>query len=305
MAQQAVSMKRILLLGANGQVGWELQRSLAPLGELVACTRADADLAQPAQLQQLVERLTPDIIVNAAAYTAVDKAESDEATARQVNAASVGLLAELAVQQNAWLVHYSTDYVFDGTATRPYIETDKTRPMNVYGQTKLEGENAIRATGCQHLIFRTSWVYAARGNNFAKTMLRLAAERDRLNVVADQIGAPTSAELIADVTALVLAQIGHDDQLAKRASGVYHLVAAGEISWHAYAQHVIAYASQHGRRLKASASQVEPITTDDYPTATRRPASSRLDTTKLQRTFGLYLPSWQIHANRMLEELLQ
>ncbi|GGK09254.1 dTDP-4-dehydrorhamnose reductase [Pseudomonas matsuisoli] len=297
-------MNRILLLGANGQVGWELQRSLAPLGELVACARADADFERPAQLEQIVMRVAPDIIVNAAAYTAVDKAESDKAAARQVNALSVGLLADLAAQRDAWLVHYSTDYVFDGSADRPYLETDATQPMSVYGQTKLEGEQAITASGCRHVIFRTSWVYAARGNNFAKTMLRLAGEQDVLKVVVDQIGAPTSAELIADVTALALHRICHDDALAKQLSGIYHLVAAGEVSWHAYAQYIIGRAEQQGRAFNVPANRVEAITSADYPTPARRPANSGLDTTKLQRTFGLRLPAWQTHANRMLKELL-
>jgi dTDP-4-dehydrorhamnose reductase len=297
-------MSRILLLGANGQVGWELQRSLAPLGELAICTRSDADLAKPEQLQQVVERFQPTVMVNAAAYTAVDKAENDEAAARQINTTSVGLLAELAARHHAWLVHYSTDYVFDGAAERPYVETDVTQPMSVYGQTKLEGEQAITASGCCHFIFRTSWVYAARGNNFAKTMLRLASERDALKVVADQIGAPTSAELIADVTALALHRIRHDDALAEHGSGIYHLVAAGEVSWHAYAQHVIAYAQRQGRAFKVAADGIEAITTADYPTPARRPANSRLNITKLERTFGLHLPPWQTHANRMVQELL-
>lgn len=297
-------MNRILLLGANGQVGWELQRSLAPLGELVSCTRAEADLAQPNRLLALVERLEPHVIVNAAAYTAVDKAESDEAVARQINADSVALLAQLAATSGAWLVHYSTDYVFDGTHDRPYVETDATRPMSVYGQTKCQGEHAVTASGCRHLIFRTSWVYSARGNNFAKTILRLASERDMLKVVADQVGAPTSAELIADVTALALYRLAYDAQLAERASGIYHLVAAGEISWHAYAQYVISYAAGQGFALKISADHVNAITTAEYPTPACRPANSRLNTMKLQHTFDLHLPDWQVHADRMLEELL-
>lgn len=297
-------MSRILLLGANGQVGWELRRSLSPLGELIACTRAEACLNQPDDLQMLVEQLQPDIIVNAAAYTAVDKAESDQAAARQVNASAVGLLAELAARQDALLVHYSTDYVFDGTLERPYIEEDSTHPMSVYGQTKLEGEQAILASNCRYLIFRTSWVYAAKGNNFAKTMLRLAVERETLKVVADQFGAPTSAELIADVTALILQQLHNDKSAIQRVSGIYHLVAGGEASWYDYAQFVIRYAEQHGARLNISASQVEPIGTTDYPTPARRPANSRLSTAKLRQTFGLRLPDWQVHAHRMLEELM-
>lgn len=298
-------MKRILLLGANGQVGWELQRSLAALGELVACTRNEGNLAQPDQLRQLVERLRPDVIVNAAAYTAVDKAESEVDDARQINARSVGLLAELAAAQGAWLVHYSTDYVFDGYANRPYAEADPTRPTSIYGQTKLEGEQAITASGCDHLIFRTSWVYAARGNNFAKTMLRLAAERDSLKVVADQIGAPTSAELIADVTALAIHRILCDSEFASQVSGLYHLVARGEISWHGYAAFVVAKAQALGQTFKVIPDQVEPISTAEYPTPAKRPANSRLDVSKLEATFQLRLPNWQIHVERLVTEITQ
>jgi dTDP-4-dehydrorhamnose reductase len=296
-------MNKILLLGANGQVGWELQRSLAPLGELTACTREQADFTRPQSLARLVEQARPQVIVNAAAYTAVDKAESDEATARQVNAESVGVLARAAAECGAWLVHYSTDYVFDGEATTPYKESDPTHPLSAYGRTKLEGEQAVQASGCKHLILRTSWVYAARGNNFAKTMLRLAAERDELKVVADQFGAPTSAELIADVTALILQRLGLDTGLAKTASGIYHLAAAGETSWHAYAQYVIAYALQRGNALKVKPERIQAIGTADYPVPARRPTSSRLDITKLQQTFDLHLPDWRLHMDRMLHEL--
>lgn len=296
---------KILLLGANGQVGWELQRALAPLGELRACDRQTGDLEDLSTLKALLLHERPTIIVNAAAYTAVDKAESDEARARLVNAEAVAVLAQYATDTNAWLVHYSTDYVFDGKATAPYLEGAPTCPLSVYGLTKLEGEQAIQACGCKHLILRTSWVYAARGGNFAKTMLRLAGERDQLKVVVDQIGAPTSAELIADVTALCLARIVTDPVLAARASGIYHLVASGETSWHRYAQCVIGEACRQGVVLKAGAEQVLPISTQEYPVPAKRPANSRLNTEKLQNTFGLVLPHWEFHAKRMLHELIK
>lgn len=294
---------KILLLGANGQVGWELQRALAPLGQLVICDRHSANLENPQALIELVEREQPAVIVNAAAYTAVDKAESDVDRARKVNAESVAVLAAAAHKLDAWLVHYSTDYVFAGNKPGAYVEDDSTAPLSVYGQTKLEGEQAIRASGCRHLILRTSWVYAARGSNFAKTMLRLAADREELRVVADQIGAPTSAELIADVTALVLQRIASDTTLGKIASGTYHLVASGVTSWHGYAQFVIAEAARLGVPLRATPENVHPITTAQYPVPAQRPANSKLDNQKLQQTFGLELPEWEFHVKRMLIEL--
>lgn len=293
---------RILLLGGNGQVGWELQRALAPLGGLRVCTRQNADLNVPGSLPTLIERERPQVIVNAAAYTAVDWAESEEAEAYRVNAEAVAVLAEMARRHGAWLVHYSTDYVFDGSKPDPYREGDPVAPLNVYGRTKLAGEEAVQASGGKHLILRTSWVYAARGNNFAKTMLRLAAERDELKVVADQVGAPTSAELIADTTALILYRLQQDTNLAREASGVYHLVASGETSWHEYARWVISQAIGLGIALKATPEQVLPIGSTDYPTTARRPGNSRLDNQKLQQTFGLRLPLWQDHARRMLAE---
>lgn len=294
---------KILLLGASGQVGWELQRALAPLGQLVISDRHSADLENPQALSELVEREQPAVIVNAAAYTAVDKAESDVERARKVNAESVAALAAVARKLGAWLVHYSTDYVFAGDKSTAYVEDDPTGPLNVYGQTKLEGEQAIRASGCPHLILRTSWVYAARGGNFAKTMLRLAADRAELRVVADQVGAPTSAELIADVTALVLQRIATDAALGKTASGTYHLVASGATSWHGYAQFVIGEAARLGIALRATPESIHPITAAEYPVPAQRPANSRLDNHKLQQTFGLELPTWEFHVKRMLIEL--
>ena len=294
---------KILLLGKNGQLGWELQRALAPLGDVVACGREQADMENIDALRQLIRDVSPQIIVNAAAYTAVDKAESEADRARRINAEAVAMLADECKCLNAWLVHYSTDYVFDGTKEGFYTETDAPNPLSVYGRTKLLGEQAVQQSGCKHLIFRTSWVYAARGANFVKTMLRLAKERDELKVVCDQIGAPTSAELIADTTALCLFRLQHDTLLASKANGLYHLVAAGETSWHGYAQHVIAAASQHNMELRSAIDKILPITTAEYPLPARRPANSRLSTLKLSHTFGIIMPAWQSHLDRVITEL--
>lgn len=296
-------MSQILLLGANGQVGWELQRSLAPLGDVIACGRKEADLSDAGKISELILDLRPRFVVNAGAYTAVDKAEADLAGSQCVNADAVKAMATAAARSNAWLVHYSTDYVFDGKADAPYTETASTNPQNVYGQTKLAGEEAIRASECRHLILRTSWVYAARGNNFAKTILRLARERSELKVVADQIGAPTSAELIADMTALVLSRLTCDSALSEKASGTYHLVAGGETSWHGFARYLVTEATRIGMDLTCAADCILPISTEDYPLPARRPANSRLDTSKLQCTFNLTLPPWQYHARRLIHEL--
>ncbi|WP_409313965.1 dTDP-4-dehydrorhamnose reductase [Pseudomonas putida] len=298
-------MKHVLLLGANGQVGWELQRALAPLCTLTVCNRQDADLTNPVALESLIERILPDVIVNAGAYTAVDKAESDVANARRVNADAVATLARAASKAGAWFVHYSTDYVFDGHGTEPFVESSPTGPLGVYGQTKLEGEDAIRQSGCHHLILRTSWVYAARGHNFPKTMLRLAKEREALNVVADQLGAPTSAELIADVTALMLQRLAQDAELASTASGTYHLVASGYTSWYGFAQFIFDEAIKAGATLAATPERVTPISSAQYPTPARRPLNSRLANGKLQQTFGLVLPHWEYHARRMVNELVE
>lgn len=298
-------MKKILLLGANGQVGWELQRSLSPLGSLVVCDRLQGDLRDLSGLKKLVHREKPDIIVNAGAYTAVDKAESDIASARLVNAEAPSILARAARELNAWLLHYSTDYVFNGSGDKPIAEDAPTSPLNIYGLTKLEGENAIRDSGCQHLIFRTSWVYAARGANFAKTMLRLAKEREELRVISDQHGAPTSAELIADVTALTLQHLTCDAELRARACGIYNLVASGETSWHEYAKLVIGEAIRLGANLRTTSERIIPITSEEYSLPAKRPANSRLNNDKLQQTFGLALPQWQYHVKRMIKELIE
>ncbi|MFN3810599.1 MAG: dTDP-4-dehydrorhamnose reductase [Roseateles asaccharophilus] len=292
---------KILLLGKNGQLGWELQRALAPLGELIALDRHEGgDLTQPDSLRATLKTHRPDVIVNAAAYTAVDKAESEPEAALQINARAPGLLAEYAAAQNALLLHYSSDYVFDGSGSAPRDEAAATGPLSVYGRSKLEGEQAIAASGCRHLILRTSWVYAARGGNFAKTMLRLAAEREQLKVIADQIGAPTGADLLADLSAHMLRATLQRPELG----GLYHAVAAGETSWHAYACQVIEFARARGVALKVMPEQVLAIPTTDYPTPAQRPLNSRLSTTKLQQAFGLRLPSWQQGVERMLNEIL-
>jgi dTDP-4-dehydrorhamnose reductase len=296
--KSAESMK-IVLFGANGQVGWELRRALQPLGDVVALGHAEADFEQPQALASLIDTQRPQAIVNAAAYTAVDKAESEPERAQCINADAPGVLAEAARRHGAWLVHYSTDYVFDGSGDTPRSEDAPTAPLGVYGRSKLEGEQRIAASGCKHLVFRTSWVYAARGGNFAKTMLRLAAERDRLTVVDDQHGAPTGADLIADVSAHALRSAWRDDGLA----GTYHLVAAGETSWHGYARHVIERARAQAWPLKAAADAVLPVPSSAFPTPARRPLNSRLSTERLQRTFGLHLPPWQQGVDRLLDEL--
>ena len=296
---------KILLLGKNGQVGWELQRSLAPLGEVIALGHAGAaglagDFAQPESLAATVRAVAPGLIVNAAAHTAVDKAESEPELARLLNATTPGVVAEEAARLGAWLVHYSTDYVFDGSGTRPWVETDTPAPLSVYGATKLEGEQRIQQSGCQHLILRTSWVYAARGGNFAKTMLRLGQERERLTVIDDQWGAPTGADLLADVTAHAIRHLQHRPQ----DGGLYHCVAAGETTWHSYAKFVLEHASKAQQAIKIIAKEVAPVPTSAFPTPATRPHNSRLATAKLQTTFGLQLPHWQTGVARMLAEIL-
>lgn len=295
---------KILLLGKNGQIGWELQRSLAPLGELVALDRHSTDfcgdLANLAGLADTVQRVRPSLIINAAAHTAVDKAESEPELARLINALAPSLLAQEASKLGAWLVHYSTDYVFDGSGSRPWLETDMPAPLNVYGQTKLEGERLIQAVCLKHLIFRTSWVYAARGGNFAKTMLRLAQERERLMVIDDQWGAPTGAELIADVTAHAVRQV----QSYSQACGLYHLTASGETTWNGYASHVISQAQRAQSAMTIRAREVASVPASAFPMPARRPHNSRLDITKLQAVFNLKLPAWQQGVDRMLAEIL-
>ena len=294
----------ILLLGKGGQVGWELQRSLAVLGNLTALdfdsTEHCGDFANPVGIADTVRALRPDVIVNAAAHTAVDKAESEPELARLLNATTPGVLAQEAARLGALLVHYSTDYVFDGSGTRPWVETDTPAPLSVYGRTKLEGEQRIAQSGAQHLILRTSWVYAARGGNFAKTILRLAQERERLTVIDDQWGAPTGADLLADVTAHAIRHL----QARPQDAGLYHVAAGGETNWNLYAKHVLAQAQQAQAAIKFKAIEVAPVPTSDFPTAAVRPYNSRLDTRKLQTTFGLSLPPWQQGVARMVAEIL-
>jgi dTDP-4-dehydrorhamnose reductase len=297
---------RILLLGKNGQVGQALERALAPLagpGELLALDRSNGgDLAQLDALAATVRQLRPQVIVNAAAYTAVDKAESEPDQARLVNALAPEVLAKEAQALGAWLVHYSTDYVFDGSGTRPWLETDATAPLNVYGQAKLEGERLIQAHCTRHLILRTSWVYAAHGSNFAKTMLKLAQERERLTVIDDQWGAPTGAELLANVTAAALRQIGLAGNEAL--AGLYHLAASGETTWHAYASHVISQAKALRPDLPWAVQEIAPVPSSAFVTAALRPHNSRLNTAKLQATFGINLPDWRQGVDEMLAQIL-
>ena len=285
---------RVLLFGANGQVGHELRRALAPLGEVICATRSGtladgtacqaADFDAPQTLAPLVAELAPDVVVNAAAYTAVDRAESEREAAFRANAQAPGELAGACARSGALLVHYSTDYVFDGLGTRPYREDDPTAPLGVYGASKLAGEQAVAGSGARHLVLRTAWVYASHGHNFMRTMLRLARERDELRVVADQVGTPTPAALIADVTARIVA--GPFDS-----SGIRHLTAGGETSWHGFASAIVARALALG--LIARAPQVLPITTADYPTPAPRPAYSRLDCARLEEELGVALPDWK------------
>jgi dTDP-4-dehydrorhamnose reductase len=281
---------KIVLLGTSGQVGGELVPRLAGLGELVACDRASADFTRPETIVALLQRERPQVIVNAVAFTAVDKAESEPDQARLVNATTVAAIAAEAARQDATLVHYSTDYVFDGTKAGPYVETDDPHPLSVYGATKLAGERAVAAAGCRHWIFRTSWVYAARGHNFVRTMLRLARDRDELRIVDDQVGTPTPAALIADVTA---AFIGRSGGPTAPAAGTYHLAPHGETTWCGFARHILATARDLGVELRCPPERVAAIATSDYPLPARRPANSRLCTAKLEAALGTRLPEWQ------------
>lgn len=294
---------KFLLTGKQGQVGFELQRALAPLGEVCAVDYAECDLADASAIRTLVRSFNPNVIVNAAAYTAVDKAESDRDRAHAINAVAPGILGDEAVKLGAWVVHYSTDYVFDGAMSGSYTEDDLTNPQSVYGHTKRDGEIALQASGARHLIFRTSWVVGAHGGNFAKTILRLGAERESLNVVADQYGAPTSAALLADVTAQLVRQVQRegDDSFP---FGLYHVVAGGETTWCDYARFVLSEALAAGRSLKLAPDAIRAIPSSEYPTPAKRPANSRLDTRKLRSRFGLELPDWQSGVRHILQQIL-
>jgi len=295
---------KILLFGKNGQVGWELQRSLAPLGELIALDRHSTewcgDISDLKGVAETIHKVAPDVIVNAAAHTAVDKAESEADLAQTLNALAPEVMANEAAAINAWLIHYSTDYVFDGGGDKPWLESDPVSPLSVYGATKLAGEQRIQRSGCKHLIFRTSWVYATRGGNFAKTMLKLAQARDELSVINDQIGAPTGADLIADVTAHAI----RNASIKSDVSGLYHLVAGGETSWHGYASYVIEAARRAGVTIKVAQDDIQPVPTSAFPTPAKRPHNSRMDTNLLQHSFDLTLPLWQTGVSRMLTETL-
>lgn len=297
------SVVKILLTGKDGQVGFELLRALAPLGEICAVDYAECDLADASAVSALVRAVKPDLIVNSAAYTAVDKAESEPELAHAVNAVAPGVFGEEAAKLGAWMVHFSTDYVFDGTKPGAYTEDDLTNPLSVYGRTKRDGEIVLQESGARHLIFRTSWVVGAHGSNFAKTILRLAGERERLNVVADQYGAPTSAALLADVTAQLVRQVQREggDTFP---FGSYHLVAGGETTWYEYARFVVTEAVAAGRPLRLSPDAIRAIPSSEYPTAAKRPANSRLDTGKLRRTFGFELSGWQSRVRHILQQIL-
>ncbi|MFC6522058.1 dTDP-4-dehydrorhamnose reductase [Undibacterium arcticum] len=282
---------RLLVTGANGQVGWELARSLMPLGEVIAVDRARCDLSRPDTIAALIQDIRPDVVVNAAAYTAVDKAEQEEALATVINGTAVGVLAQEARKANALLIHYSTDYVFDGSKDKPYVEDDVPNPVNAYGRSKLAGEIAIRQAACDYLILRTTWVYAARGNNFVKTILRLARERDELSIVADQFGAPTWARNIADATAHMIRQASLERRAEQFTSGIFNLTNSGKTTWHGFAQAIVAAQSPASLKL----TKLNPIPTTAYPLPAKRPANSCLDAGEFGKRFGLVMPSWEMH----------
>ncbi len=296
---------KILLFGKNGQAGWELARSLAPLGEVIALDRHNekycGDLTNLEGIAQTIRAVAPDIIVNAAAHTAVDKIESEETLPQIINVLAPEVMAIEAKKLNAWLVHYSTDYVFDGSGKTPWVETDATNPLNAYAKTKLESEQRIIATQCKYLIFRTSWVHASRGKNFAKMMFNLAKEHKTLKVIDDQFGAPTGAELVADVTAHAVRFALNKPEL----TGIYHLVASGEVTWHGYAKFVLDYCRKAGVDFKLPPSGLIAVPTSAFPTPAKRPLNSRLNTNKLQSTFNLTLPDWKIGVIHMLDEFLE
>lgn len=292
---------KVLVTGSNGQVGWELLRALMPLGEVISVGRGQVDLTDLAGLRKIMQSIKPDVVVNPAAYTAVDKAESDLEQAFQINAHAPGILAEEVRKVGGLLVHYSTDYVFDGTNSDAYTETDATNPLNVYGQSKLAGEQAIQAVACDHLIFRTSWVYAARGSNFLKTILRLAAEREELNIVADQIGSPTWARLIAETTAHVIRQSLLERKQSEFQSDIYNLTSTEATTWHGFAEAIVEIASQQGM-LAGKQPRINPIPATAYPVPARRPSNSRLSVNKLEKRFGLSLPSWSCALKLCLGE---
>lgn len=293
---------KILLFGKSGQIGWELNRSLQPLGEVVAFGRVDADFSDPESLRAIVRKMNPDVIVNAAAYTAVDKAETEEELATTINGMAPGILAEEASRINALLIHYSTDYVFDGTKNSPYKETDKPNPVNAYGRSKLAGEQAIQVSGCDYLIFRTSWVYASRGHNFLLTILKLAKESDELNIVSDQMGSPTYARLIADTSALCLQQALREKQAGVFYSGLYHLTTSGNTSWHGFSEQIVNVV-RGALDLQLKVKSIKAIPTANYPTTANRPMNSQLSLDKLKTIFEIEMPNWKKTLELCIEEL--
>ncbi|WP_043348702.1 dTDP-4-dehydrorhamnose reductase [Cupriavidus basilensis] len=304
MPDKARRIPTLLVTGSNGQVGFELRRALSPLGHVIALDRRACDLSRPEEVRRVLRKQRPDVIVNAAAYTSMDRAEADIENAYAVNATAVGILAEEALALGSLLVHYSTDCVFDGCQTTPYAETDAVNPVSVYGKSKLAGEQAIAEVAPTALILRTSWVAGIHGNNFVKTMLRLGAMQPALRVVGDRFGAPTGAALVADVTAQIVARAWLLGDSGAFAAGIYHLAAAGETSWHGYASEVLRYAAAQGAVLKTDPDRIEEIAASDYPLPAPRPANARLDTAKIRRTFGIHLPDWRMGVHHLLDQFL-
>ena len=296
-------MKKILVTGNKGQVGFELMKTLAPLGKVIGVDIKECDLAQSAMIDALLDRVKPDIIVNPAAYTAVDKAESEPIVAHAINAQAPKTLARQASRRNIPIIHFSTDYIFDGTKEEAYVEEDPANPKSVYGKTKWLGEEAVRSNAAKHVILRTSWVFGAHGVNFLKTMLKLSKERDKMSIVSDQIGAPTSARMLAEVTAEIVKQLLQE--FSYRKYGTYHLVADGETSWYGYAKYVVEQANALGMETKLTPANIKAIKTKDFPLSAARPANSRLDTTKVKETFGISLPTWQSEVDLVLNELIK
>ena len=296
-------MKKILVTGNKGQVGFELMKTLAPLGKVIGVDIKECDLAQSAMIDALLDRVKPDIIVNPAAYTAVDKAESEPTVAHAINAQAPKTLARQASRRNIPIIHFSTDYIFDGTKEEAYVEEDPANPKSVYGKTKWLGEEAVRSNAAKHVILRTSWVFGAHGVNFLKTMLKLSQERDKMSIVSDQFGAPTSARMLAEVTAEIVKQLLQE--FSYRKYGTYHLVADGETSWYGYAKYVVEQANALGMETKLTPANIKAIKTKDFPLPAPRPANSRLDTTKVKETFGISLPTWQSEVDRVLNELIK